>query len=178
MSVRKEREIPMIHLLLAGSIAIHKVLRRYMPTNIIRDLIRTRRGLKWGVPAMLLAAPYFAVAYWLTSLLAGGAPGWLNLLVLLCVWSGFKLLWLGPISIVLVIRACAREFAARRRQIKAQQAERAECIRIAFASGYQIAWHVHDQSPDHSGLDQLLNTAPRSKRDRRACPEFGHFVSA
>jgi hypothetical protein len=124
MTVREERETPMIRLLLAASIAIHKMLRRYMPTNIIRDLIRTRRGLKWGVPAMLLAAPYFAVAYWLTSLLAGGAPGWLNLLVILCVWSGIKMLWLGPISLILVIRARTQEFTARRRQIKAQQTKR------------------------------------------------------
>ncbi len=25
-------------------------LRRYMPSNILLDLIRTRRGLKWGLP--------------------------------------------------------------------------------------------------------------------------------
>ncbi|MCI1256952.1 MAG: sulfate permease [Corynebacterium provencense] len=105
----------MIRLLFAASIVIHDFLRRWMPTNVIRDLIRTRRGLKWGVPAMLLAAPYFAADYWLTTLLNDGAPGWLNLLVLLCVWSGFKMLWLGPISIVLLLRARAREFAARRR---------------------------------------------------------------
>jgi hypothetical protein len=105
----------MIRLLFAASIAIHDFLRRWMPTNVIRDLVRTRQGQKWGVPAMLLAVPYFAIAYWLTTLLASGAPGWLNLLVLLCVWSGFKMLWLGPISIVLLLRARAREFAARRR---------------------------------------------------------------
>lgn len=105
----------MISLLLAASIAVHDFLRRWMPTNVIRDLVRTRRGLKWGVPAMLLAVPYFAAAYWVTTLLANGAPGWLNLLVLLCVWSGFKMLWLGPISIVLLLHARAREFAARRR---------------------------------------------------------------
>jgi hypothetical protein len=104
----------MIRLLLAASMAVHDVLRRYMPTNIIRDLVRTRQGLKWGVPAMLLAVPYFAVAYWLTTLLAGGAPGWLNLLVLVCVWSGIKMLWLGPISLVLLARVRAHKFAARR----------------------------------------------------------------
>ena len=63
----------MIRLLFAASIAIHDFLRRWMPTNVIRDLIRTRQGLKWGVPAMLLAAPYFAAAYWLTTLLANSA---------------------------------------------------------------------------------------------------------
>src|SRR5690625_7358931 len=35
-------------------------LRRYLPTARIRDAVMTRRGLKWGVPAMLLAIPYLA----------------------------------------------------------------------------------------------------------------------
>ncbi len=29
-----------------------------MPTNIVIDAIITRRGIKWGMPAMLLAVPY------------------------------------------------------------------------------------------------------------------------
>src|SRR5690625_7163063 len=35
-------------------------LRRYLPTARIRDAVMTRRGLKWGVPALLLAIPYLA----------------------------------------------------------------------------------------------------------------------
>lgn len=60
-------------------------LRRYMPTNIVLDAIRTRRGLKWGVPAMLLAVPYLYAASLLTVLIDDGAPGWLYLLVLLFI---------------------------------------------------------------------------------------------
>lgn len=114
----------MIRLLLAVSIAINEVLRRYMPTNIIRDLIRTRQGLKWGVPAMLLAVPYFVVAYWLTTLLADGESSWLNLLVLVSIWSGIKMLWLGAVSLVMLTRVRAQELAARRRQMKAERRER------------------------------------------------------
>jgi cytochrome c-type biogenesis protein CcmH/NrfF len=72
------------------------------------------------------------MAYWLTTLLAGGAPGWLNLLVLLCVWSGIKMLWLGPISLILLARARIQEFAARSRQMKN---ERAECDSEVAMSG-------------------------------------------
>lgn len=36
----------MIRLLWAAS--VRTFLRRYMPTNILLDLIRTRRGLKWA----------------------------------------------------------------------------------------------------------------------------------
>ena len=34
---------------------------RYAPTNLLLNAIRTRRGLKWGVPAMLLAAATVSV---------------------------------------------------------------------------------------------------------------------
>lgn len=47
----------MIRLLWALSVRTRYFLRRYMPTNILLDLIRTRRGLKWGIPKMLLAGP-------------------------------------------------------------------------------------------------------------------------
>ncbi|MFT0848220.1 sulfate permease [Actinomycetaceae bacterium L2_0104] len=105
----------MIHLLIAASVAINEYLRRYMPSNIIRDRVRTRDGLKWGVPAMLLAIPYFGVALWLTTIIETGASGWLNVAVLICLWSGLKMLWLGPISLVLLIRSRAHEYAQHRR---------------------------------------------------------------
>lgn len=40
----------MIRLLWALSAHARYYLRRYMPTNIALDAIRTRRGLKWGTP--------------------------------------------------------------------------------------------------------------------------------
>ncbi|MCT1425406.1 sulfate permease [Corynebacterium sanguinis] len=73
----------MIRLLWALSAHARYYLRRYMPTNIALDAIRTRRGLKWGILAMLLAVPYFLAANYCITLIEGGGPGWLNLLVLL-----------------------------------------------------------------------------------------------
>lgn len=99
----------MIRLLMIASIHIRDFMRRYMPTNILLDLIRTRRGLKWGTPAMLLAIPYFVVAYWCTTIIGNGGPGWLNLVVLICVWSAFKMLWIGPVSVGLLIRIRRQE---------------------------------------------------------------------
>ena len=52
----------MIRLLWAASTSIRNFMRRYMPSNVLLDAIRTRRGLKWGVPAMLLAIPYLLIA--------------------------------------------------------------------------------------------------------------------
>ena len=76
----------MIRQLWTLSVHTRAFLRRYMPANILLDAIRTRRGLKWGVPAMLLAVPYLLAASTFTTLITDGGPGWLNLLVLLCLW--------------------------------------------------------------------------------------------
>ncbi|MCV7032487.1 sulfate permease [Mycobacterium sherrisii] len=105
----------MIRLLWALSIRTRYFLRRYMPTNILLDLIRTRRSLKWGLPATLLAAPYLLAASICTNLIADGAPAWLNILVILFIWNGMKFLIMGPVSLALLIRVRVQEAAARRR---------------------------------------------------------------
>ena len=106
----------MIRLLWTASTEVRYFLRRYMPSNILLDLIRTRNGLKWGVPAMLLAGPYLAAAYWCTTLIESGGPGWLHLVVLLCIWNALKMLAIGPVSVVLLTKARARAYRAQRQE--------------------------------------------------------------
>lgn len=105
----------MIRLIWTASVHTRYFLRRYMPTNILLDAIRTRRGLKWGIPAMLLAIPYLLTAAFCVQLIEDGGPVWLHLVVLWAIWCSFKMLWIGPISIVLIIRTRLRE--ARERHI-------------------------------------------------------------
>lgn len=99
-----ERKEIMIRLLWLGSVHTLYFLRRYMPTNVLLDAIRTRRGLKWGVPAMLLAVPYFLLAAMFIQSIDDGAPAWLYVLVLLSIWNGLKMLWIGPSSLMLLAR--------------------------------------------------------------------------
>ncbi|CEI26757.1 Hypothetical membrane protein [Propionibacterium freudenreichii] len=94
----------MFRLLWIVSVHTRTFMRRYMPSNIVLDRVRTRRGLKWGPVAMLLAIPYVAVAYWLTVLIEAGGPGWLYLFVLACLWSAFKMLWIGPVNLAVLAR--------------------------------------------------------------------------
>ena len=117
----------MFRLLWAASAHTRYYLRRYMPTNIALDAIRTRRGLKWGVLAMLLAAPYLLAASICTNLIADGGPGWLNLIVLWGVWNAMKFIIMGPVSLVLLVRVRIREAVARRR-IRGQIAEPAATL--------------------------------------------------
>lgn len=105
----------MFRLLWAASAHTRYYLRRYMPTNIALDAIRTRRGWKWGVPAMLLAVPYLLAASICTSLITDGGPGWLNLIVLWGVWNAIKFLIMGPVSLVLLVRVRLREATEQRR---------------------------------------------------------------
>lgn len=82
---------------------------RYAPTNLLLNATRTRRGLKWGIPAMLLAGIYFCAAAICTAIINDGAPGWLRPLVLLSVWNAFKFLWIGPVSLVQLVRSRLQE---------------------------------------------------------------------
>lgn len=104
---RKERPA-MLRTSVALSARTYGVLR-YAPTNLLINAIRTRRGLKWGIPAMLLAVPYFYAAAICTTIINDGGPGWLYLLVLLFVWNAFKFLWIGPVSLVQLIHVRAGE---------------------------------------------------------------------
>lgn len=99
----------MIRLLWAASVRTRHFLRRYMPTNILLGLIRTRRGLKWGIPAMLLAVPYLLAASTCTTFISDGAPGWLNLLVLLFIYDAMKFIIMGLVSVVLLAAAQIRK---------------------------------------------------------------------
>lgn len=89
-------------------------MRRYMPTNILHDLIRSRRGLKWGLPAMLLTLPYLYLASLFNLLAADDGPGWFHLLVLLSLWNAVKFVIIGPVSVVLLLRVRAHEWHVRR----------------------------------------------------------------
>lgn len=104
----------MISKLWTFSVHTRAFLRHYMPTNILLDAIRTRRGLKWGVPAMLLTVPYLLAASAFTTLIADGGPGWLNLPVLLCLWNAMKFIIMGPVSLILLARVRVREAVAAR----------------------------------------------------------------
>ncbi|MDJ0334906.1 sulfate permease [Salinibacterium sp. G-O1] len=98
------------------SIHLRNFMRRYMPTNILLDAIRTRRGLKWGVPAMLLAIPYLVAASTCTALIDGGASRWLYVVALVCIWNALKFIVIGPVSVVVLLKGRNAEGRAWPRQ--------------------------------------------------------------
>lgn len=116
----------MFRLIWNASIHIRYFMRRWMPTNLVLDRVRTRNGLKWGVPAMLLAIPYLYLASLLAIIVRDGGPGWLNIFMLVAFWSALNMLWIGPISLILLARVRIHEHAERRavrRQAKEEQTQ-------------------------------------------------------
>ncbi|GAA2121696.1 sulfate permease [Kocuria atrinae] len=104
----------MIRLIWTLSAHTRYYLRRYMPTNRLLDAIRHRRNLKWGIPAMLLAIPYLLIAATCSELAQNDGAGWLHLVVLWSLWNSLKLIWIGPVSVVVLIGARMQEWKARR----------------------------------------------------------------
>lgn len=113
----------MFRLVWTLSVRTRDYLHHYMPSNRLLAAIRTRRGLKWGIPAMLVALPYILIAGICSGSAADGGPGWLHLIVLWACWNALKFIIMGPVSVVLLIRARLREAAARRNQRREALAE-------------------------------------------------------
>ncbi len=109
-----ERTLAMLRPIWTISVHVRTIMRRYMPTNIALDALRSRRGLKWGIPAMLLAIPYLYAASLLTALIDNGAPGWLFAFTVILIWDAFKFIAMGPVSLVTLIRVRASESRERR----------------------------------------------------------------
>ena len=113
----------MFRLIWTLSVRTRDYLHRYMPSNRLLAAIRTRRGLKWGMPAMLVAFPYILIASICSGAVADGGPGWLHLIVLWACWNALKFILMGPISVVLLVRARLRGSAVRRHQRREALAE-------------------------------------------------------
>ncbi|TFD60122.1 sulfate permease [Cryobacterium sp. Hh38] len=109
----------MFEFILAATARSYFFMRRFMPTAIVIDAINTRRGLKWGVPAMVLAVPYGLAAIYCRAQIDAAGPGWLNVLMLLFLWTALKFVLIGPISLLKLMAVRAREAVARRRMTRA-----------------------------------------------------------
>lgn len=99
----------MFRLIWIISIYVRSFMRRFMPSNIAINALRTRRVLKWAAPAMLLAGPYLFAASYLATLIYGGASKWLYILVLVCIWNALKFVLNGIVCVGLLARVRVHE---------------------------------------------------------------------
>lgn len=115
-----ERNKTLIRLIWTVNVHARSFLRGYMPINIPLVAIQAcRGGLKWGMPVTLLAIPYLLVANACSQFVEAGAADWLHLIVMWALWNMLKMLWIRPISAVLLIRTRIREIVTARRDLTA-----------------------------------------------------------
>lgn len=104
----------MFGIILGLAARTYYALRRFMPTNILLDAVHTRRGLKWGVPAMLLSVPYALSSVLCVGEAESGGSEWLNVLALLFAWNALKILASGPMALMRLLRVRGQEARARK----------------------------------------------------------------
>ena len=97
----------MLSVRLAAS--IHYYLQAFAPSNILLRHLRTCGGLKWAIPAALLLVPtYVFAAAIATTVIDDGGPGWLNLVVLTCIWNAIRVSYIGVLSPILLVASARR----------------------------------------------------------------------
>ena len=84
-------------------------LLRYAPTNILLIHTHGRHGVSWFLLAVGLAAVFFYAAAICTTILSHDGSGWLNALVILFTWNGFKMLRIDPVTLVLRRYICVTQ---------------------------------------------------------------------
>ncbi|WP_053382655.1 hypothetical protein [Leucobacter celer] len=107
----------MLGFIVSGVASVVATLNRYLPSlRLIQRIVHRRDSHKWGVPAMLIAVPYFLVANLFKGILEDGGHALFSVPLLWCLVMGTVFLTLGPISLVLLFAARVREAMTRRRR--------------------------------------------------------------
>ena len=99
----------MFRLIWISSIYVRSFMRRFMLSNIAITALRTRSGLKWAAPAMLLSVPYLFAASYVSTLVDDGASQWLYIVFLVCIWNALKFLANGIVCMGLLARVRVHE---------------------------------------------------------------------
>jgi hypothetical protein len=92
--------------------------QRWLPSNRLVHLVRARRGLRWGIPLVLLGAGYFAVGVVCAGIVQAGGPGRWYLPMLVCWWTAIKVISHGLYATITLPIVRASENLAIRRAIR------------------------------------------------------------
>lgn len=104
----------MLRFIISGIASVVATLNRYLPSfRLVQRVVHRRYSHKWGVPAMLLAVPYFLLANVFKGVLEDGGHALFSVPLLWCLVVGIVFLALGPISLLLLAKARTREAIAR-----------------------------------------------------------------
>ncbi len=108
----------LISLAMRPAAAVYYWCQRWLPSNRLTALLRTRRGYRWGIPAVLLGATYFIAGIACYGAIRLGHTEWFYLGMLICWWAALKLIAHGITATIRLIGARAHENLAVRRAIR------------------------------------------------------------
>jgi hydrogenase/urease accessory protein HupE len=91
--------------------AMHRYLQTYAPTNVLARRVRAQAP-RWRTAAVLivLATALLLAMHALGEAVANGAPGWLNLLVLVLAWDAIKC---GVVALATALRTLRSVYTRR-----------------------------------------------------------------
>lgn len=94
---------------------VHRYLQRYAPSNLLVQRVRTSAPrFRTVMTLLLLAATLLVAMHLLAVIVASGAPGCLNLVVLLLAWDAIKIGWLAIAVLLRWFGAAARRSVGHR----------------------------------------------------------------
>ncbi|MBO1758899.1 hypothetical protein ACWDHH_14960 [Janibacter hoylei] len=125
----------LISLAMRPAAAVYNWCQRWLPSNRLVTLLRTRRGYRWGVPAVLLGALYFVVGIGCYGAVRLGHTEWLYLGMLVFWWTALKLAVHGVTATIRLLIARGHENLAVRAAIRNER-------RIAVAEGRTAPTHT------------------------------------
>jgi hypothetical protein len=80
---------------------VHRLIQAVAPSNLLVRRVRSARPCGRGAATLLgLAAVLFLTMHVVANAVSAGAPGWLNVLVLVLAWDAIKVGWLA-VSVIL-----------------------------------------------------------------------------
>jgi len=82
---------------------LHGFCQRWMPSNVLVRRVRTRAGLRWGIPLVLLGLLYAVAAFVCATLAQHTGIGWWDLGFLLGFWNALKLVGNGLYATVVLL---------------------------------------------------------------------------
>lgn len=97
---------------------VHRLIQAVAPSNLLVRMVRSARP-RWRTVVLLLglAAVLLVTMHVVSGAVSAGAPGWLNLVVLVLAWDALKVASLATSVILRSIVGVARKSVGRASQI-------------------------------------------------------------